>query len=135
MIFKWKCYWYRSFKTLKSISVKEETSHSQDRFLNKSFDAIMNNKHELFNENMIIISELSYMTNEHDSNSLNLQWNSYTRFMIYHHNLEFRNIINAFFIWFMLIFYNSDSENLQFHSRMIIIENYTHEFNQISSRK
>ena len=95
----------------------------------------MNNKHELFNENMIIIFELLYITNEHDSDSLNLQWNSYTRFMIYDHDLEFRNMINISFIWFILIFYNSDSENLQFHSRMIIIENYTHEFDQISSRK
>ena len=84
----------------------------------KSFDIIMNNKHELFNKNMIIISRFIYTINEHDSDFSNLQWNFYTRFMIYHHDSRFRNIINIFSIWFILISYDFDSKNQSFDATM-----------------
>ena len=115
----------------------------------------MNNKHELLNENTIITPESSYTISEHDPDPLNSQRNSYTRSTIYHHDPGSRNMINAFLtrsmiyhhdsglksminaslIRRMLFFYDPDLDNLRFHSRMITIENYTHGFYQIPSRR
>src|SRR5438876_2736202 len=82
--------------------------------IHKSLDTTTNNKHELFNENMIITSKSIYTTCEHNSGPLNSQRNSYTRFMIHHHDPGPRSMINASSTRSILFPYDPDPKNRYF---------------------
>ena len=115
----YEIYWeknYQSwfFKNIKNIFAEEKVSHHQDWFL----DISKFKEHDLYIKNMNYVLEFLYTIINHDSNI--------------NHSFYITNIL------IQSISYNHDLDpkiSIKSHARMTTIQDFTHEFNQIISKR